>query len=570
MTDPADLSFPDAQRGELDSALDNLVARAQDVLKVQGRLRSLLRANQSIIEYLQIDVVLERIVKAAVDLVGAQYGALGVIAPDGSLEQFITVGLSPEEIAVLGHPPQGHGLLGALIEDPRPIRLDRLADDERSTGFPVGHPAMDSFLGVPIRVRNEVYGNLYLSNQASGRFTQDDQQLVTALAATAGVAIENARLFAETTRRQAWSAASEEFTATLLSSEQSDAVGTLATRILGLCEADVVWVLAPSEHDDHLLAIIARGTDAAVIEGSQVSRAGSILSSVLEARQPRQIDDGSKTELPLSEGRLLGPVMAVPLISSGLAQGALLVGRLRGSGRFSRTDLEMAAHFAGQASIAIELAAARGIREQMELLEERGRIARDLHDHVIQQLFGTGLELHSIAGSVGSLPAPVAAERIIAAIGNLDSSISQIRTVIFALSARTDESRNTVRHWIIDLAKELAPGLGEAPKVTFAGPVDLLITDELASDVVAVAREALMNVIKHAEARHTSLSLTAIDGSIALEISDDGIGFGSSTRRSGVANLEARAQQRGGTMLVDSSSAGTRVLWSVPYAERVS
>jgi len=569
MSDSEDLSFPDAQRGELDHALDNLVARAHDVLKVQGRLRSLLRANQAIIEHLEISVVLERIVKAAVDLVGAQYGALGVVAPDGSLEQFITVGMSEHDINQIGHSPEGHGLLGALIEDPHPIRLDRLSDDERSAGFPVGHPPMESFLGVPIRVRDEVYGNLYLSNQANGRFTDDDQQLVTSLAATAGVAIENARLFAETRRRQAWSTASEEFTAMLLSSDQNDAISTLTTRIVSLSEADIVWVLVPTEDDDFLLAEIARGMDATIIQGTILDIKGSILASVLEAQQPRQIDDGSKTERSLSGGKVLGPVMAVPLIVAGRTQGALMVGRLKGGTRFSTEDLEMAAHFAGQASIAMELAAARGVQQRMELLEERGRIARDLHDHVIQQLFGTGLELQSVAGSLGSLPPKVAADRIFSSVQNLDASISQIRTVIFALSAQTDDSRNTVRHWIIDLAKEFAPGLGSAPRLTFAGPVDLIITDEMASDVVAVTREALMNVIKHAGAEHTSVTLTAIDGSVALEISDDGRGFDGSGRRSGVANLEARATERGGSLVVDSDATGTRLLWTVPYAELV-
>ncbi len=569
MTDSGDLSFPDAQRGELDHALDNLVARAHDVLKVQGRLRSLLRANQAIIEHLEISVVLHRIVQAAVDLVGAQYGALGVVAPDGSLEQFITVGMSDHDIELIGHSPQGYGLLGALIEDPQPIRLDLLADDERSAGFPPGHPPMQSFLGVPIRVRDEVYGNLYLSNQANGRFTGDDQQLVTSLAATAGVAIENARLFAETGRRQAWSAASEEFTSMLLSSDQDDAISTLATRILSLAEADIVWILVPTDDDRYLHAEIARGLDSDVIEGTAIATTGSILASVLEAKQPRQIDDGSKTELRLSEGRVLGPVMAVPLIVSGLTQGALMVGRLQGRARFSSEDLEMAAHFAGQASVAMELASARAVQQRMELLDERGRIARDLHDHVIQQLFGTGLELQSVAGSLGSMPQKVAADRIIASVENLDASISQIRTIIFALSAHTDEARNTVRHWIIDLAKELTPGLGSAPRLTFAGPVDLIVTDEMATDVVAVTREALMNVIKHAGAEHTSVSLTALDGSVALEIVDDGSGFDGSARRSGVANLETRATERGGTLVVDSDATGTRLLWTVPYAELV-
>jgi signal transduction histidine kinase len=563
MTDGHSFPFLDEPRGELDLALDNLVERAREVLKIQGRLRSLLRANQAVIEHLDLPVVLERIVTAAVELVGARYGALGVVAPDGSLEQFINVGMTPEEVTTIGHLPEGHGLLGALIKDPHPIRLETLADDDRSVGFPAGHPPMGAFLGVPVRVRDEVYGNLYLSNQDSTAFSAEDEQLVVALAATAGVAIENARLFAETRRRQAWSAASAEFTANLLSPENGSAIGSLVDSIRELSDADIVWILLSGENPAELVVDTARGLDELGVLGSSIAVVDSLALSVLESGQPYRVDDNDDVGLFLSDGSPLGPAMAVPIMTAGLAQGVLLVARLRGARRFTPADLDMAADFAGQASVAMELEAARADRQRMVVLEDRGRIARDLHDHVIQQLFGTGLELQSIAGS---LPMGPASDRILQSVTNLDASISQIRTIIFALSAHADESRPSTRHSIIDLANELATALDSTPTVTFSGPVDLIVTGDLADDVLAVAREALVNIVKHASATHASVVLNVRNGAVSLEITDDGRGVKDTSRRSGVANLEERAVRRGGTFALESDSAGTRLLWQVPYS----
>ena len=560
MTDGHQFSFPDDSRGELDRALDDLMTRARDVLGTQGRLRALLKANQAVIEHIDLPVVLRRIVESALELVGAQYGALGVIAPDGALEQFINVGMSPELVTQIGHLPEGHGLLGALIADPHPIRIPRLSDDPRSVGFPAGHPPMDSFLGVPIRVRDDVYGNLYLSNQSSGEFSEEDEQLVTALAATAGIAIENARLFAETRRRQSWAAASAEITAALMSSDDSDVLSILAARVLTLSDADVVWVLQPTNDPEKMVVRTARGIDDARLQGQRLGTKNSLSASVVEGRQPRLIDNSSDFEVTLSGGRAIGPVMAVPMVSSGTVTGVLLVGRLRGAARFSRADLELAAGFAGQASVAMELTAARVDRQRVAMLEDRGRIARDLHDRVIQQLFATGLELQSIAGSAS----PDLAERIALSVNSMDASISQIRTVIFALSVPTTDPHDTVRHSIINLANELAPRLARTPSVSFSGPVDLVITKDLAEDVVAVTREALVNVVKHASAEHTSIDLAVIDGEIRLEIVDDGHGAAGQSRRSGVSNLEQRALLRGGAFLFDSGEGGTRLSWRVP------
>ncbi len=563
MSNSDDVTFPDALRGELDLALDTLVDKARDVLLAQGRLRALLRANQAVIEHLDLIVVLEKIVAAAVDLVGARYGALGVVAPDGSLEQFINVGMSPEEIAAVGTLPTGQGLLGAVIDNPHPIRLDVLADDARSAGFPARHPPMASFLGVPIRVRNEIYGNLYLTNQKSGRFSEEDEQLVTALAATAGIAIENARLFAETQRRQAWSVAMSEFTSALVSEQYEAALPTLADRVLQICAADVVWMLTPIPDGDDLVIATARGVDEELVQGTVLPIAGSVVAGVLEGHHARQIDDGSQTEVALSDGRRLGPVMAVPLVVAGATHGVLLVGRLERGERFSLADLDMAADFAGQASVAMELAAARADQHRMATLEDRGRIARDLHDHVIQQLFGTGLQLQVVARSLGT---SAAADAVAKSVAEIDASISQIRTVIFALSTPVDQAHPSIRHALIDIVNELHTE-SSTPRLTFSGPVDLVVIADLADDVVAVSREALVNVIKHAAAEHSSIELSVAAGWLTLAITDDGVGIGTPQRQSGILNMKTRAVSRGGSFDLDSDAGETRLRWRVPYEE---
>jgi signal transduction histidine kinase len=562
VSDPQAFSFPDYPRGELDRALDELVDRAKGVLATQGRLRALLRANQAVVEHRDLPVVLRRIVESAVELVGAQYGALGVVSPHGGLEQFITVGMSDAQAAHIGHLPAGHGLLGALIDDPRNIRLPRLADDPRSIGFPAGHPSMDSFLGVPITVRGVVYGNLYLSNQVQGEFSDDDEQLVTALAATAGIAIENARLFAETLRRQAWSAASAEVTSTLLSAETGDSISTVVTRVLDLAEADIVWMLLPTGAAGDYTIERARGLDGPTVEGTTLAAPTAGLGAMLEEHHPRLVDDAGTTAVVLADGRRIGPMMVVPLGGAATAGGVLLVGRLADARRFSPADLEMAADFAGQASIALTLAAARAYRARMDLLEDRGRIARDLHDHVIQRLFATGLDLHRVATMSGSTDI---ATDIMAAVGSIDASIAQIRTAIFALSVRDDESRESMRHRLIDLVNEVSGALPSTPAVSFAGPVDLMVTDDLASDLIAVAREGLSNIARHASARSSAIQLAVGDGGVRLVITDDGVGMTGTARRSGIANLEARAVRRGGDLMVDSGPTGTTLTWRVPF-----
>jgi GAF domain-containing protein len=251
---------------DLDALLAQLIERAQEVRVAQARLQGLFEAGQSIIGDLDLTTVLRRIVQAACDLVDARYGALGVIAPNGiGLEQFIHVGLDDATVDAIGHLPEGKGLLGALIEDPRPIRLGDIAEDARSVGFPASHPPMQGFLGVPVVVRGKVFGNLYLTQPEGGGFSAEDEQVVTALAATAGVAIENARLFAEAQERQRWLHASTEVTQRLLAGGSEDPLVLVASTLLSLAEADLVSVLVPSGDPERFAVAAAVGYNAEAV-----------------------------------------------------------------------------------------------------------------------------------------------------------------------------------------------------------------------------------------------------------------------------------------------------------------
>lgn len=558
------LTFPDAPRAQLDRVLGELVTVAQDVLNTQGRLRALLRANQAVIRQLDLPVVLQTIVDVAVELVNAQYGALGVLSPHGGLEHFVHAGLSPEQAERIGHPPVGRGLIGALINDPRLIRLRHLTEDDRSAGVPPEHPSMDSFLGVPIRVHDQTLGNLYLANQENGAFSGDDEQLLSALAATAGFAIENARQFEISRRRQAWASAGAEVIAALLSSDDVDAVALLASRMLTLTGGTFVCVLLPTGDAGQYVVDTARGDDAERFEGATLTVRNSPLAGVLKALEPRLLSEREINEGMPPTAPHFGPSMAVPLVASGALIGVLAVSRAPDDFTFTAAELELAADFAGRASVAIRLAEARADQQRMLLLEDRGRIARDLHDHVIQQLFATGLELQSI---LGTLPEGPASTRVNQAVENIDAAVLGIRTAIFAMSDASRAGGESVRQRIIDIVNELTRRLPTTPRITFSGPLDLVATGELAHDLVAVVREALTNVVKHAHAQQVSVTAEVSNGTVQLEVADDGRGMPHTGRRSGLANLEARAKKWGGTFEVESGKTGTRLRWRAVYPE---
>ncbi|MBX3100243.1 MAG: GAF domain-containing protein [Salinibacterium sp.] len=562
-SDDVELVFPDVPRSRLDLAIRDLLGSAQEVLATEGRLRSLLKASRVVADELELPVVLRTIVEAAVELVGARYGAIGVVNQEGMLEQFIHVGMPDELIAHIGHLPEGHGVLGALIADPRPIRLAHLSDDPRSVGFPDGHPAMDSFVGVPVRVRGEVYGNLYLTEQLSGQFSAEDEQLLSALAATAGAAIDHARLYDESERRRKWSAASAEITATLLSDDSEQSLSILAERVAVLADADVVCVVVPLGAEN-MSVEMAGGALGERFVGSTFPEQGTLAAQALASRQPILADrgDDSAAAPELS----IGPTMAVPLTSADNPMGVLTVSRRAGSTRFTVTDLDMAAEFATQAGLALRLAAGRRDAQTLALLEDRGRIARDLHDHVIQRLFGAGLSLQAVAGSISN---PTVRAKLDEQIESLDDAIAEIRTAIFTMTAQASARPLSLRHRVIDTVGEMAALFSDSPQLSFGGAIDLLVPTALSDDIIAVVREGLTNVARHANCTQASVAIVATTTSVTVVVEDDGVGLDpQEQRRSGLSNLDTRAANHGGGCLLTARvPSGTTLSWSVPLSQ---
>ena len=559
----AAVGTPDALHLELDDLLAALVERAQDVIGARDRLRGLLRASRAIAGDLALAHVLRRIIEAARELVHARYAALGVLSPDSGLEQFIHVGVDDMTVARIGQLPEGKGLLGALIDDPRPIRLATITDDPRSVGFPDHHPDMKSFLGVPIRIRDEVYGNLYFTEREGGEFTAEDEELVSALAATAATAIENARLYDEARRRQLWLEASTEITRQLLSTEGEPPLRVIARRLHDMAEADVVTVVLPTADERHLMVEVATGEQAKALTAVTYPIEGTLAGVAIQSGRPVLVGDvrqERKFTVHLSEVMAVGPVMAIPLVGAGRVRGALMVARLDGRRRFNEADLDMATTFANHAAVALELSDARVHQQRMVLLEDRDRIARDLHDHVIQRLFAAGLTVQSVASG---LSGDRRAERLAQVVGDIDATIRQIRTSIFELRGSLGPETGTLRTQLIDLAAELTESLGFSPRVRFTGPVDAVVPDPAAEDVLAVVREGLTNVARHAQASQVDVEVAATSAELAVDVIDNGVGIGDVVRRSGLANLRERAEQHGG-LLTTPDHEGTHLRWTIP------
>ena len=559
------LRFPDVPKLELDQLIDQLVESAHGVRRAQGRLRSLLRAIETVAGDLALETVLRNVVEAGCDLANAQYGALGVIASDGAgLERFIYVGIDEPTAALIGHLPQGKGLLGALINDPRPIRMRHMAGDERSVGFPPNHPPMDSFIGVPIHVRDQVYGNLYLTNSAKGEFTAEDEELLVALALAAGTAISNARLYQESQLQQRWLQASVEIGAQMLSATGEDPLSLVARRSGDIADADMVAVSLLNDDRTQLTVEVAFGQHADELVGRSFPLAGVLGGQVVRNGTPVLLSDPAENQGPpshLSAVADAGPLMILPLRGTGQPRGVLSLIRVRGRQAFSPTDLAMAAGFATQASVALELADSRAAEQRLVLLEDRDRIAKDLHDHVIQELFAIGLSLEGAAAQLG--PDTKLGERIQRRARDVDRTIRRIRTSIFQLRGNFLDTEGGLRQRILEVTTDLAPALGFTPHVTFAGLVDMNPEDEVVEDVLACVRETLTNVARHAQATTATVDIMVSEnGETIVTVTDNGVGPSGATRSSGTANLRSRAEKWNGSFEMASRPAGgTIVTW---------
>jgi signal transduction histidine kinase len=548
----------------LTELLDEVQDRLRAVARTQERVQGLLDAFLSVSTGLNLDVTLRRIVEAATELVDARYGALGVLGPDGSLAAFVHVGVDEELAAQLGHLPEGKGVLGELTAEPRALRLDDLRQHPSSIGFPPGHPEMGSFLGVPVRSRGEVFGNLYLTAKREGLFSTEDEAVLTALAGAAGIAIANARLFEAAEAQRSWLAAVTDVrTALLQGLPPQEVLDLVVERVAKLTDADATLLLLGPDITDGSYEVRAQtGTDLDRITGIGLGEdAGTVLEAVATAGAVVVLDmTGMAGEAPHAHVAW-GPCLAVPLRSTVGGASVIIALRRAGAVPFEGTLAALISSFADETALALDLAARQQVARRLDVFEDRDRIARDLHDHVIQRVFAAGLSLQSVLPRIEDAEA---ASRVRSAVDQLDETVRDIRTTIFDLhTAAGARDGNSLRRRLLDIVTETA-GADLRTTVRMSGAVDSLVTGDLAADVEAVVREGVSNAVRHARAATVTVTLDVADD-VVVEVVDDGTGIDPGAPRSGLRNLEERARRRGGVVTaVRLQDGGTRLRWHAP------
>ncbi|WP_091286692.1 sensor histidine kinase [Micromonospora haikouensis] len=573
-------------RVRLDELLQEMLDRVGEVVTSRERLRALLDAVVGIGTDLDLRSTLQRIVAAACELVGAKYGALGVIGPDRLLHDFITHGIDAELHAKIGDLPHGRGVLGLLIDEPRPVRMPDITKHPKSYGFPPHHPPMHSFLGVPVRIREQVFGNLYLAEkQGAAEFTEDDEEIVVALAAAAGVAIENARLYALAHRRERWLAATAEITSVLLGEvRRTDALALVARRAREVAEAELAVVLLYNEDAGQFTVEVvdaadrpARGHADGADEPARGPADGAgepvrgLVGAVLPAGETSFAESVTERRHTLAENLAeaapwpapvtAGPAVVSPLAAADTLHGVLVIAYPPDRGGATDDDVALLGSFAGQAALAMERARGQEERELLVVLEDRERIARDLHDVVIQRLFATGLQLQS-----GAMNArPEVAKRINAAVDDLDATIRDIRRTIFELRTPMSAALRTEIREAVDVA---AGSLGFRPSLELTGPIDSAVPEPVRPDLTAVLREALSNAVRHAEASRVAVGVRVEGGWVTVTVADDGKGCDPAAARGGLVNLRERAERHGGEFEVRPVTPhGTELRWTAPLRD---
>jgi two-component system, NarL family, sensor histidine kinase DevS len=516
-----------------------------------ARLSRLLDAVLAVAGDLDLETVLARVVDAACALVDARYGALGVIGDDEQLVAFVHQGIDEATAARIGHLPEGGGILGLLIDEPTPIRLDDLSRHPASYGFPEHHPPMHAFLGAPIRVGDRVFGNLYLTEKVGGGpFTPEDEDLVVGLAAVAGAAIENARLYEDLRSRQAWRDAVLEVSTAVLAGDPTAAVRDRVTELA--CE-------------------LLQGTGACIVE-THDQQGVWVLSSFgpqgpapgfMPGRERPCVEVmSSETVLVVDDDPMLGGAgVWAPLRDRDTSLAALGVALPESAGEHEQ---QLLYSFAAQASLSLAHERAQADLHRLSLLEDRERIGRDLHDTVIQRLFATGLSLQATVRRAEDRPE--LADRLNRAVDDIDETVREIRSTIFALQSRGEQDRG-LRGEVLEVVDELAPLLPSAPRVRFDGAIDALVPDRVGESVVPVVREALTNIAKHARARVVELELAVDVHELRLRVADDGRGLPDEiTAGFGLDNLRRRAEELGGKAVIGprDDDGGTVVDWAVP------
>ncbi|MEO6793590.1 MAG: GAF domain-containing sensor histidine kinase [Mycobacterium sp.] len=545
----------------LNELLVGVQDRVEQIVEGRDRLDGLLAAMLAITSGLELDVTLRSIVRTAINLVDAKYGALEVHDHDRRMLEFVYEGIDDETFQRIGRLPEGLGVVGLLMEDPQPLRLANIAEHPASVGFPSGHPTMRTFLGVPVGVRDEVFGNLYLTEKANGlAFSEDDEVLVQALAAAAGIAIANARLYAQAKARQSWIEATRDIATELLAGTDPTTVFRLiaeeATKLTGAQSALVAIPLdddAPESDVHELLVVETVGEAMASIAGETIPVAGTSVGDAFTRRIPRQVD-----QLRLPGVTAVGPALILPLRTADAVAGVVVVVRHDTVIPFSIEQLDMMAAFADQAALAWQLATTQRRMHELDVVTDRDRIARDLHDHVIQRLFAVGL---SLQGTIPRARSSTVQQRLTDAVDDLQEIIGEIRTTIFDLHGSS--SAVTRLRQRLDNAVAQFSGSGLHTTVQFVGPLSV-VESVLADHAEAVVSEAVSNAVRHSGATALTVQVK-VEDELSIEVCDNGCGIPEGITASGLANLRQRAAQAGGTFDIGSPPEGGTVLrWCAP------
>lgn len=522
-------------------------------------MQRLLSAIAAVSSTLDLRLTLQQIIRTAMDLVGARYGALGVMDPAGRLREFLYEGIDGDDARRIGPLPTGHGVLGVVIEESTPLRLQHLSDHPQSVPFPEHHPPMDSFLGVSIRAGGTTYGRIYLTEKPGG-FTEDDEIVIQALAGAAGIAVDNARLYDEARRRQGWLEAAASITTELLiSQDPNSALILIANRARDLADADFAMIALPEPTTEHhqqvenLVVTVCVGLEPDTLTGSRIPLSSSTVGAVFRDRLPRNVD-----RLAFDLADQTGPAVAAPLGESDDLGGVLLAVRGPSALAFTDEEVRMVSLFAGQGALALRRADELATRQELEVIADRDRIARELHDQVIQRLFAVGLAMQSTQRRSKT---PEVSERLTGHIDQLQEVIQDVRSAIFDLQVPLGVPRRLGEMLRVVLA-EITDDVDIRTSLDTVGPL-ASVPARLRHDAEAVVREAVSNVVRHARASRVTVTVT-VAGTLTISVADDGCGLPEGAHRSGVANMVARAAEAGGHCEITTGSGGTTVLWVVP------
>jgi signal transduction histidine kinase len=540
----------------------------EELVADREQMGHLLQVAIEISSDLDLDATLHRIVAAALSMTKARYAAIGIWAPDGTLASFVHSGMDPDTVRLVGHLPVGKGVLGALRDRTEPLRLTDLTEHPAAAGFPEYHPPMRAFLGMPIIIRGAAFGSLYVSDDRPGRgFSEADEITARALASVAAVAIDNARLFDRVRAAAQWTAASREITAALLSDADPDLrpLQLIAERAAELTESEQAIVLVPPDPDqpsaevDHLVVSASVGVHATDVLGQEVPVKGSTTGEVFRSGEPLIVHT-FRRPIPAFTDVGERPAIVMPLRSEQQALGVIVVARNTAAPPFGNEYLDLVRDFADHAAIALTLATARRYARERTLVADRERIARDLHDQIIQRVFAVGLDLH---GVIARLRSPQLAARVTQSVDELQAVIDDIRRTIFNLQYRPAR-RSDFAERIQDAVARLTDNRDELTTLRMAGPTSA-VSDALAEHAQAVVVEALSNAVRHAEAATIAVEVNITD-QLHIEITDDGRGIPSDNQRhSGLANMAQRAEDLGGHCEITSPpTGGTHVHWSAP------